>query len=486
MPEIDVTDLAALARRAMLENGFVLDESDAARAELGNLPPLSRLAKGRRDARHLLWSSIDERTSRDLDQLEYAEQLPDGAIRVLVAIADVDAYVAQGSALDAQAAQNSTSVYTGVETFPMLPEELSTDATSLLENAERLALVVELVIEADGQLRYTSVTRAVVKSYAKMNYREVGRWLDEANGAPPDDFARVKGLEAQIKLQWQAAQRLRAWRQKQGALKFQTTEVMPIVESGHIVGLKTTEQNSARSLIENFMIAANTAIADFLEANGAPAILRVVRTPLGWSRMVEIARELGEHLPELPDAPALAAFLERRRAAAPLHFVDLSLAIVKLMGPGEYVVKQPGEAEEGHFALAVRTYTHFTAPNRRYADVVMQRLVKAVRENRAMPYTYEELKAIAERCTMREDAARKVERLLRKAVAAVTLGARIGEEFDAIVTGVKAKGTFARLLRPPVDARIVKNEKGLQVGEQIRVRLLSTDPQHGFIDLARV
>ena len=403
-------DLTALARRAMRDNGFTLELSPAVATELENAArhPASSLEEGVEDLRGLLWSSIDEASSRDLDQLEYAEALPGGDIRVLVAIADVDEFVAQATALDERAGANSTSVYTGVATFPMLPEELSTDLTSLRGGQDRVSLVVELVLEKDGNLKSSGVRRALVHNYAKLAYGEVGRWLDE-NGPRPAALSSVAGMEAQIRLQWQAAERLRTLRRRNGSLKFQSTEVSPVVEDGKVTGLKTQEQNSARSLIENFMIAANSVIADFLEANQSPGILRIVRTPARWPRIVEIARNLGDNLPEEPDAPALSAFLERQRAAKPNDFADLSLAVVKLLGPGEYVVKAPGVANEGHFALAVRNYTHFTAPNRRYADLVMQRLVKADLDQRAAPYSVDELSGVAEHCTQREDAARKVE-----------------------------------------------------------------------------
>jgi exoribonuclease-2 len=476
-------DLVALARRAMLNQGFTLDTPPEVEAELA-VAALEPAPDGITDLRKLLWSSIDEKSSRDLDQLEYAEALPGGDILVLVAIADVDEFVERASALDAHAGANGLSVYTGVATFPMLPEELSTNLTSLRDDQDRVALVVEMVLDADGELKRSDVSRALVHNYAKLAYRDVGRWLDD--GAPmPEAVRQTPGMEPQIRLQLQAAERLRALRRRNGMLKFQSTEVQPIIEDGKVVGLKSPDQNSARSLIENFMIAANSVIAEFLEAKQSPGILRIVRTPASWPRIVEIARNLGDDLPDLPDAPALAAFLDRRRAAAPERFADLSLSIVKLLGPGEYVVKEPGVAQEGHFALAVRSYTHFTAPNRRYADLVMQRLVKAVLLHQDKPYSVEELGRVATHCTEREDAARKVERQMRKTIAAVTMSDRLGQEFDAIVTGVKQSGTFARLVSPPVDGRIERGERGLQVGDRVRVRLTDTDPERGFIDFAR-
>ena len=478
-------DLTGLARQAMLNHGFQLDMTPPVEDEIARLAPIPASTNGIRDLRQLLWSSIDEASSRDLDQLEYAEQLPNGDIRVLVGIADVDEFVAEATALDGHAYANGNSVYTGVTTFPMLPEELSTDLTSLRGGEDRVALVVELIVDAEGHLKKSNVSRALVHNYAKLSYREVGRWLDDG-AQKPEAVRKTPGLERQIRLQWQAAERLRELRKRNGMLKFQSTEVQPVIEDGKVVGLKSPEQNSARSLIENFMIAANGTIADFLEARQSPGILRIVRTPARWPRIVEIARNLGDNLPEVPNAPALSAFLERRRAANPLHFADLSLSIVKLLGPGEYAVKEPGVPQEGHFSLAVRSYTHFTAPNRRYADLVMQRLVKAVLSQQDTPYTVEELSIVATHCTEREDAARKVERLLRKTIAAVSMRDRIGQEFDAIVTGAKPGGTYARLLKPPVDGRIERGARGLQVGDQIRVRLTDTDPERGYIDFARI
>ncbi len=478
-------DLTRLARQAMLNQGFRLDMTPPVEDEIARLAPIPASTNGIKDMRQLLWSSIDEASSRDLDQLEYAEQLPNSDIRVLVGIADVDEFVAEATALDGHAYANGNSVYTGVTTFPMLPEELSTDLTSLRGGEDRVALVVELIVDTEGNLKKSNVSRALVHNYAKLSYREVGRWLDDG-AQKPEAVRQTPGLDKQIRLQWQAAERLRELRKRNGMLKFQSTEVQPIVEDGKVVGLKSPEQNSARSLIENFMIAANGSIADFLEARQSPGILRIVRTPARWPRIVEIARNLGDDLPEEPDAPALSAFLERRRAADPLHFADLSLSIVKLLGPGEYAVKEPGVAQEGHFSLAVRSYTHFTAPNRRYADLVMQRLVKAVLSQQDTPYTVDELSVVAAHCTEREDAARKVERLLRKTIAAVSMRDHIGEEFDAIVTGAKPGGTYARLLKPPVDGRIERGEHGLQVGDQIRVRLIDTDPERGYIDFARI
>ncbi len=404
----------------------------------------------------------------------------------MVGIADVDAFVPKGSAIDKHAAENCTSVYAGVKTFPMLPEELSTDLTSLNASQDRLAVVTELVVSPDGSVKGQDVYRALLKSRAKLSYEEVGSWLD-GKSPTPATVKTVPGLEAQILLQFESAKDLGEMRRQHGALELGTIQSTPVVnELGKVTELAVVEENGARDLIANFMIAANVAMAEFLEAKGGPSLRRVVRTPKYWSRIVEIAADLGEQLPATPDSRALADFLARRKVADPIHFPDLSLAVVKSLGPGEYTVDLPGTSSEGHFGLAVQDYTHSTAPNRRYADLITQRLVKTALAKAPSPYTAEELKAIAERCTEREDAARKVERKMRKVAAAILLKDRIGEKFDAIVTGVTPKGTFARVLAPPVDGRVTRGERGMRVGEKVRVRLLSVDPERGFIDFARV
>ena len=439
-----------------------------------------------RDLRALLWSSIDNRQSRDLDQVECTEPLPGGDVRVRIGIADVDAFVRKGSAIDEHAAQNGTSVYTGIKTFSMLPEELSEDMTSLVGGADRSSIVIEMRLSDGGVLKESDVYVARIHNYAKLSYDEVGAWLDQEAETPPA-VAAVPGMEEQLRLQFTTAVRLRELRKQNGALELETIQATPVLSNtGQVTDLAVTERNGARDIIENFMIAANVAMAHFLEARRVVSLRRVVRTPEQWPRIVEVAHALGERLPETPDSHALADFLARRKAADPAHFPDLSLSIVKLLGPGEYAVQRPDSKSDGHFGLAVHDYLHSTAPNRRYADLVTQRLAKAALTNATLPYTEEELSRIATHCTEREDAARKVERKMRKVGAAVMLANRIGEEFDAIVTGVTPKGTFARLIRPPVDGRVVHGEHGLRVGERVRVKLLSTDPRRGFIDFGLV
>jgi exoribonuclease-2 len=481
-------DLFAIAHQSMIEAGFLPDFSAAVKLEVAGVAsrPTKPSAPDMRDLRELLWSSIDDAKTRDLDQVEYAEALPSGDTRLLIGIADVDAFVPKGSATDAHAVENCTSVYAGVKTFPMLPEQLSTDLTSLVAGQDRLAVITEMVVTTDGTVKTTAFYRAMVHNHAKLSYESVGEWLDGRTGLP-ERIQSVPGLEAQIRLQNETAERLGEFRRQKGAIELGTIQATPVVDDqGKVKELKVIEQNSARDLIANFMIAANVEMAEFLEAKGGPSLRRVVRTPKYWSRIVEIAAELGEKLPAMPDSRALADFLARQKKTDPLHFPDLSLAVVKSLGPGEYTVQIPGEDGEGHFGLAVQDYTHSTAPNRRYADVVTQRLVKAALANKPAPYATVELKRIAEQCTDRESAARKVERKMRKVAAAVLLKDRIGEVFEAIVTGVTEKGTFARVLKPPVDGRIMRGEHGLRVGDKVKVRLLATDPERGFIDFARV
>ena len=488
---MDSIDLSAVAHQAMIDAGFVPDVPHSALDELRALESKAQTAvadPSTRDLRPLLWSSIDDRKSRDLDQVEYAERLPNGDICVRVGIANVDALVQKGSAIDAHAAENGTSVYTGVRTFPMLPEQLSTDMTSLVGGADRSSIVTEVVVTPEGSVKSTDVYPALLHNYAKLSYEAVGAWLDNTGPIPPE-VANVPKMDAQIRLQFEAAQHLRELRKEHGALELETIQASPVIDNnGQVTELSVVERNSARDLIENFMIAANVAMAQFLTAKGALSLRRVVRTPEHWPRIIEVANELGEQLPAQPDSRALADFLARRKTADPQHFPDLSLSIIKLLGPGEYVVQTPGISGEQsiHFGLAVHDYTHSTAPNRRFADLVSQRLVKAVLGKGAGPYTEAELTAIAAHCTEREDAARKLERKMRKVGAAVLMQKRIGEVFDAIVTGVSPKGIFARLISPPVDGRVMRGEQGLRVGEKISVKLLDTDPQRGFIDFARI
>jgi exoribonuclease-2 len=476
-----MSTLGSVARQALRDNDFAPELDDAARRELEGLRP-APLTPEVRDLRALLCSSIDNAESRDLDQVEVAEQLPDGAIRVRLGIADVDALVPKGSALDRHAYTNATSVYTGIEVYPMLPEQLSTDLTSLGEGQERVALVIDLVLERDGAPRSHEVYRAMVVNHAKLAYESLGPWL-EGRGPAPDAVARDPKLQEQIWLQDRAASLMKTLRDRAGALEFETVEATAVGSDGKVTAIRVTRKNRARDLIEDFMISANVAIAQYLAEQQRSAIRRVVRQPKRWSRIVELASKLGSTLPAEPDPRALSAFLAARRAADPLRFPDLSLSVVKLLGPGEYVLDKPGPGDDqGHFGLAAHDYSHATAPNRRYADLVTQRLVKAVIANAPAPYTDEELAAIAAHCTERENAANRVERVARKAAGAILLEHHIGTVYDAIVTGVNKDGTYVRLLSPPAEGRVMRGERGMDVGERVRVRLIATDPRRGFID----
>jgi len=473
------------ARQTMAANGFepgfpreALDELDRSK----NDPQIANVA-GIIDLRHLLWSSIDNENSRDLDQIEYAELLENGDIRILVAIADVDHLIKKDTALDRHAEQNTVTIYTPIEIFPMLPEEISTGLTSLNEDEDRMAIVVELVIKENGDVPGNNVYRGWVRNRAKLSYEAVGEWLDNG-GKVPKMVESVQGLKEQILLQQRAAERLHKFRLEKGALEFDSIESSAVVENGDVKGIVSVKENSARKLIENFMVAANVEMAEFLDAHGYPSLRRVVKTPEHWPGIRDIAEKFGERLPAEPDARALAEFLVARRKADALHFPDLSLSIIKLIGSGEYVVQRPNEAGDGHFGLGVRDYAHSTAPNRRYPDLVVQRLVKAAIAGKPPPYSYDELVEIADHCNQQEKAARKVERKMRKIVAATVMKRHVGESFDAIVTGVTNRGTFARILRPPVDGRIVRGEHGLKIGQKIDVKLISADPGNGFIDFA--
>jgi exoribonuclease-2 len=401
-----------------------------------------------------------------------------------VAVADVSAAVLPGSALDGHAGTNTTSVYTPPQNFPMLPERLSFDLTSLGQGADRLAMVVEFVVDAGGASGAAEVYRAVVRNQAKLAYPGVGAWL-EGRGALPAPLADLPALRANLQLQDQVAQRLKAHRHEHGALQLDTIEVHARFDGDTVSGLAADEHNRAKELIEDFMIAANGANARFLEERRFPLMRRVVRSPERWQRIADIALEQGVQLPSEPDSKALNDFLVQRRAADPLRFPDLSLAVIKLLGRGEYVASFPGQDVTGHFGLAVSEYTHSTAPNRRYPDLVTQRLLKAALAGREAPYDRGALEALAASCTLKEDGAQKVERLLRKAAAACLLSERIGQEFDGIVTGASPKGTWARIFDPPVEGRIEQGQTGLDVGDRVRVKLIHTDPERGFIDFAR-
>jgi exoribonuclease-2 len=484
MPDI-AFDLFAAARQEMIDEGFDPDFPAGVDEQLATLKAQAAPAVSAdvRDLRALLWSSIDNDSSRDLDQIEAAERV-NGGIRVLVGIADVDSDVALDSPIDRHASTQTTSVYTGIKTFSMLPEQLSTDLTSLNEGADRLAVVVDMVVAGDGSISSTSIYRALVRNRAQLTYDAVGSWLEGKSGAPAKVGASTD-LQAQLKLQDEAAQILLDERHRLGALNLDRVEAEAIISDGRVQGINTRKKNRATELIENFMVAANGVMARTLRNAGVSAIRRVVRTPERWPRIVELAARYGETLPPEADSGALNAFLQKRKAADAVHYADLSLAVVKLMGPGEYVFARPEDEDQGHFALAAQDYTHSTAPNRRFADTVTQRLIKSALAKRPSPYSDEQLGTIARNCTLKENAARKVERVMNKRIAAVALQHRIGETFAAVVTGVTPKGVFVRVLGPPAEGILIHGQHGVDVGDQLQVKLVSTDPRRGYIDFAR-
>jgi exoribonuclease-2 len=483
-------NLIAAARASMVEHGFQPDFPDGVQPELETIRTHAEASSGPnsaaqqfQDLRGLLWSSIDNDTSKDLDQIEWAEQLPDGRIRVLVGVADVDARVEKGTVIDGHARSETTSVYTGVKVFPMLPTELSEGITSLNENEERAAIVIEFKVDAAGTVSEGKAYRALVRNRAQLAYNSVGAWLESKGPAPPKVAANAD-LSAQLKLQNKAAQTMLGSRYQHGALDLETIETRPVTLGSEVVGLAQLEKNRATSLIEEFMVAANGVVAKTFDDAKVASIRRIVRTPKRWERIVELASGLGAALPAEPDSKALNDFLLAQKQKDPDHFPDLSLAVIKLMGPGEYVLVKPSDPSPGHFGLAVHDYTHSTAPNRRFPDIVGQRILKALLRKGERPYSDDDLNAIAQRCTQMEDAARKVEREMSKRIAAVVLHPRIGQNFRAVVTGVNQYGTFVRTLDPHVEGMLVHGGHGLDVGDRVTVKLIATDPQRGFIDFA--
>ena len=480
------TDLRSIARRAMIERDLLPDFSAAAISELAGIQAAAtEPQENLRDLTGRLWASIDNDDSRDIDQLTVAELCPDQSVKILVAIADVDALVKKDSALDGHAKHNTTSVYTAGDMFPMLPEKLSTDLTSLGEGQDRLAVVVEMVVTEDGAVLRSTIFRALVHNRAKLAYNSVAAWL--AGEAPaPERVTAVSGLDAQLRLQDQVAQRLKARRHQQGALSLETIEPRPVFDGEVLTDLRVEQKNRAKELIEDFMIAANQATASYLKGKGIPSFRRILRSPERWQRIRDVAARLDEQLPSEANAHALEEFLVKRQHVDPLTFPDLSLTIVKLIDRGEYVLDQSKDGAPEHFGLAVRGYTHSTAPNRRFPDLITQRLVKASLAGSPTPYKPEELTYLAEHCTEKEVDAEKVERRLRKSASALLLESRIGQRFDAIVTGASDRGTWARVFDPPVEGRVVRGTNGLDVGDRLRVELISTDVERGYIDFVRV
>jgi len=474
--------LQRIARRVMIEKGLLPDFTPQAIHELGEIHgPAINVDKSTRDLRDIPWCSIDNDDSLDLDQLTAAMPVSGEAVKILVAIADVDAVVKKRSALDDHAKQNTTSVYTAAEIFPMLPEKLSTDITSLNFESDRLAIVVEMTISHEGSLQSSDVYQAIVRNRAKLAYKSVAAWLD-GSGPMPQAIGTVSSLVDNLRLQDRVAQMLKSIRHEHGALDLETIEARPVFEGDEVKDLEADRRNRAKDLIEDFMIAANGVTARYLASKNIPSIRRVVRTPKRWDRIVDIASEHKFLLPQQPDSKALDQFLLSVKSADPVRFPDLSLSVIKLLGAGEYVVELPGGNAVGHFGLAVKDYAHSTAPNRRFPDLLTQRLLKAAMSGQSSPYTNEELDILAKHCTVEEDAAKKVERQVGKSAAAMVLESRVGEKFDSIVTGASVKGTWVRLLHPPIEGRLIRGYEGKDVGHRIRVQLVHTDIERGYID----
>jgi len=478
--------LQNIARTAMLERGLLPDFSAGALAELGMIQtPAVMDGELIRDQGDLLWASIDNDDSLDLDQLTVAEAMPGGKVKIMVAVADVDSLVKEGSAIDEHALHNTTSVYTAAMIFPMLPEKLSTNLTSLNLNEERLALVVEMEINPDGSILDSNIYRARVRNHAKLAYNSIAAWLD-GTGTEPESVSSVNGLDGNLRLQDKTAQSMKNLRHVHGALSLDTLEAKPIFDGDQISDLEVEEKNRAKEIIEDFMIGANGVTARYLSARKFPSIRRVVRIPKRWDRIVEIAGEHGFTLPDIPDSKALEEFLVKQKSSDPIRFPDLSLAVIKLLGSGEYVAELPDADPPGHFGLAVKDYAHSTAPNRRYPDLITQRLLKAAIGGKSTPYDKDELDILATHCTETEDTVNKVERRVEKSAAALLLESRIGEQFDSIVTGASEKGTWVRLLNIPVEGKLVNGFEGLDVGERVRVQLIETNVERGFIDFKKV
>jgi VacB/RNase II family 3'-5' exoribonuclease len=479
-------DLEQIARRAMQKYGFLPDFSADALRELEAVQQVDREAESPQiDLRHLLWASIDNDDSLDLDQLTVAEALTAAQVKVLVAVADVEVLVKKNSAIDAHARHNTTSVYTTGRIFPMLPEKLSTDLTSLNYHEDRPAMIIEMVIGDGGVMQGSNIYRARVRNQAKLAYNSVAAWL-EGKGPMPEAVAAVPGLADNLRLQDRVAQQLKALRHKHGALDFQTLEARPVFAGDKILDLQVDERNRAKEIIEDFMIAANGVTARFLQGKKVASLRRMVRSPKRWERIVEIAAQHNFKLPAQPDSKSLEGFLTAQKAADPLRFPDLSLAVIKLLGPGEYVVEAPDEAVPGHFGLAVKDYTHSTAPNRRFPDLITQRILKAALEGSLLSYSRDELTELARHCTQKENDANKVERLVTKSAAAMLLSSRIGDRFDAICTGAADKGTWVRIFHPPIEGRLLYGFEGVDVGDRLKVQLIRTDVEKGHIDFKKV
>lgn len=478
-------DLAKLADEIMEERGLVHEFSEDVLRELSKINQPAPLPSHYEDLRSLLWCSIDNDDSRDLDQLTYAEAGDAGKKTLWIAVADVGALVSKGSRIDGHAEINTTSVYTPAKIFPMLPEKLSTNLTSLNENENRVAMVVKIQIDQEGEIQESSIFQGFVHNYAQLTYNAIGSWL-EGNLTLPDKVREVPGLENSLRIQHEAAQSLKKKRHESGSLTLESPEAEAKIFKDDQIVIELAPHNFAHRLIEEFMIAANRTMAEHCKEAKIVSLRRVVRTPKYWDRIVEVAKSFGSNLPVEPDAKALDLFLIDRQAADPQGFPDLSLTVIKLLGKGEYVVESPEDTTSGHFALALTDYTHSTAPNRRYPDLITQRQYKAFLQGEKAPYSLKDLQFLSAHCTQQEDAAMKVERRMNKSAAAVLLSSQIGKAFNGIITGASEKGTWVRLFTPAVEGKVVQGVKNLKVGDKVSVRLLYVDIAKGFIDFALI
>jgi exoribonuclease-2 len=478
--------LQNIARKAMIERGLATDFPSSVLAETNSIasPAMNKLATAK-DLRNLLWCSVDNADSLDLDQLTYAELLPGNNVRLLVAIADVDALVPAQSNIDDHASQNTVTIYTIAQIFPMLPEKLSTDLTSLRYDADRCAIVVEMLIGDDGSLIQSDIYSAIVCNHAKLEYDSLAAWIEDTAPIPPE-ILKVEGLAENIRLQDRVAQKLRKLRLENGALEFDTIEARPVFEGDDLLEMKTDQKNRAQNMIQEFMIATNGVTARFLTKKNFPSLRRVVQTPKRWDRIVGLASEHGFSLPSEADPKSLSHYLKFVRQQYPSNYANLSLSILKLLGGGEYILETPGSVPQGHFGLAVKDYAHSTAPNRRYPDLITHRLLKSAISGGVVPYSKDQLELIARHCTLKEDDAKKVERQVEKSANAMLMESRIGEEFEAIVSGAAPKGTWIRVFNPYLEGKLVNGFAGLEVGHKLKARLIHVDIESGFIDFERV
>lgn len=475
-------DLRQLAMQVMQERGLQPKFADEVYIQLNNIKIPADPAPDCQDLRSLLWCSIDNEDSLDLDQLTFAQEQEGGKTTLWIAVADVSSLVPKDSPIDLHAQINTTSVYTPAQIFPMLPEKLSTDLTSLNEGKDRLAIVVKVEMTSEGELRDPEIFEAMVRNHAKLAYPSLGAWL-EGNAEIPEKVQGIPGLEQALLCQHRTAQTLKKRRHLLGALTLESPEVEAKVFGKEVV-LHPSSHNFADELIEHFMIAANFVMASLLRKARIPSLRRVVRVPKRWDRIRQVAAFWNYSLPEEPNSRALEEFLILRRAKDPVSFPDLSLTVIKLLGRGEYVVETEESQMVGHFGLALREYIHSTAPNRRFPDLITQRQYKAFLRGSKPPYALEELRALAAHCTQQEDAATKVERHLNKSAAALFLKDQVGTIFDGIITGASEVGTWVRIFDPPVEGKVIRGQKGLDVGDRIHVKLVSVDVSRGYINFS--